>query len=384
MSTTTNAITIGVDGRFLQDKFHGIGRYTHGLLTGLCDAAGEHQIKLFIDPTLPMTRLLLTKLVQSPRLHVEPIAIPMYSAQELWAWPLQLRRTPVDVFHSPYFWAPLLLPCPLITTVHDLIFDRYPDYIPGRRFMIPYKIMSRLTVIKSSRVIAVSEATRQDILHFTHVKPDKVVAILSGVDPVFNEDIPEEERVRVREKYGLPASYILALGARRPHKNILRLVAAFSRIAAEISQTLLLVGQIDERFSDDASSDIAQLKRSGRVVEIAHVDEQDLPALYANAALFVQPSIIEGFGLPVLEAMACGTPVACSNTSSLPEVAGTAAVFFDPLSELEMAAAMHRVLVSPELQGELNWQGLQRARELTWPVTAAKTLDVYYRAVAYK
>ena len=377
-----SSITIGIDGRFLQDKFHGIGRYTHGLITGLCELEGDHQITLFIDPSLPNTRLLLTPWLHSPKLHIEHVSIPMYHPQELWAWPAQLRRTSVDVFHSPYFWAPLILSCPLITTVHDMIFDRYPEYIPGRRFSLPYKIMSRLTLLKSRSVIAVSEATRRDILEFTHTPSHKAVTVLSGVESAFTIPVTEQERAQVRVKYSLPDSYILALGARRPHKNIQRLVSAFSHAATDIPHALVLVGAIDNRFFDDASSAIMQLKQVGRVIEIAQVDEADLRALYAAADMFIQPSIIEGFGLPVIEALACGCPVACSNTSSLPEVAGDAAIFFDPLSEAEMADAIRCMLTSPELRKQLSQRGHERVQHFNWQTTAAKTLDVYRNAVA--
>ncbi|HEX5689951.1 MAG TPA: glycosyltransferase family 1 protein, partial [Roseiflexaceae bacterium] len=336
-AAATNRPTIGIDGRFLQDKFHGIGRYLYGLLAGLCALPGQHRVVLFVDPSLPNQRFPLDRLVASGRLELHPIAFPLYSPRELWSWPRVLRATPVDLFHSPYIWSPILLPCPLVTTFHDMIFDHYPEYIPGRRCLIPYKVMSRLALIKSRRVIAVSQATRDDIVEFAGFGANKIATILSGVEPAFKPVSDAAERARVRSRYGLPESYILALGARRPHKNIRRLVAAFERVAATIPQTLILVGDVDPRFSDDATPAIARLKARGRLREIGHVAEQDLPALYSMADVFVQPSIIEGFGLPVLEAMACGCPVACSNTSSLPEVAHDAALLFDPLSEDQIA-----------------------------------------------
>ncbi len=373
------SLTIGVDGRFLQDKFHGVGRYTFGLLTGLCALEGDHRIVVFMDPSLPDHRFRVDGLVASGRLTVRPITLPLYHPQELWAWPRILRETPLDLFHAPFFWSPLVLPCPLVTTFHDMIFDRYPHYIPGWRFLPPYKVVSRLAVRRSRRIIAVSEATRRDILHFTHTDPRKVVSILSGVDPAFAMQAANAQAVR--EKYSLPDRYILAVGARRPHKNIPRLVAAFSQLAPAIEQSLVLVGSVDRRFAEPLPSGANALRSTGRIREIAFVEEEDMPALYAGADLFVQPSVIEGFGLPVLEAMVCGCPVACSDASSLPEVAGDAAFYFDPSSEDAIARAIRQALAAPDLRETQRQRGLFRAHQFNWRETAAKTLALYHAAI---
>jgi len=373
----STSLIIGIDGRFLQDKFHGIGRYTYGLLTGLCTLEGDFRIVVFVDPSLPNKRFPLDSLVRTGKVDLRKISIPLYGPQEVWSWPATLRRTPVDVFHSPYLWSPILLPCPLVVTVHDMIFDRYPQYIPGLRYLVPYRVTSRLALRKASRVIAVSDASKRDLALFAGTDEAKIVTVEEGADPMFRPITAADERTRVREEYRLPDSYVLALGARRPHKNIARLVAAFARIASEVPQALVLAGAIDDRFVDQAAGDIAVLKREGRLVEISYVEEQDLPAVYSMADLFVQPSIIEGFGLPVLEAMACGCPVICSNTSSLPEVAGDAAVLFNPRSEMDMAETMHSVLLSGDLRHSLRQRGLQQARRLSWKAAAKRTLDVY-------
>lgn len=378
----SNFLTVGVDGRFLQDKFHGIGRYAYGLLTGLCALEGDFKIVVFVDPSLPNKRFPLDDLSHTGKIVFQDIRIPLYGPQEIWAWPAALHHTPVDVFHSPYFWSPLVLPCPLVVTVHDMIFDRYPQYIPGLRYLVPYRVTSRLVLRNASRVIAVSEATKRDIVCFGGADEHKIVAVEEGADPMFHPITDAHERTRVLEKYGLPDSYVLALGTRRPHKNIARLVSAFARIALEVPQSLALAGAIDDRFVDQAADDIAVLKRAGRVVEMPYVEEQDLPVVYSMADLFVQPSIIEGFGLPVLEAMACGCPVACSNTSSLPEVAGDAAALFDPRSEEDMGGVLQNVLQSANYRRDLRQSGLSRVGNFTWEKAARKTLDVYHAAAS--
>ncbi len=373
---------IGIDGRYLQDKWHGVGRYTFGLLAGLCAAEGNHRVVVFVDPSLPNHRFPLRELAGGGKLELYPISFGLHSPYELIAWRAVLRARPVDVFHSPYVWSPLLLPCPLVTTVHDMIFDRYPEYLPGRRYWLPYKAMSRLAIGLARQVITVSDATKDDVLRFVPARPDKLVTVLEGVEAQFRPAADAAESARVRARYGLPERYVLALGARRPHKNVSRLVQAFLSVSGSVEHSLVLVGSIDGRFADDAAAAIDELRAAGRVIEIAHVDEHDLATVYSLAELFVQPSVIEGFGLPVLEAMACGCPVACSNTSSLPEVAGDAALLFNPWSAHDIAATILRALEDPALRRELSARGLERAHRFSWRAAAQQTLEVYSNAAA--
>jgi glycosyltransferase involved in cell wall biosynthesis len=384
LQSARSKLHIGIDCRFIQDKFHGIGRYAYHILSHLCALDGEHHITAFVDPSLPNSRFQLDTLVQSGRLTICPISIPLYHPRELWTWRSVLRKAVVDVFHSPYFWAPLRVGCPMVITIHDMIFDRYPEYMPRRHLALIYKVMTRLATRRACKVIAVSDATRQDIQAYTRVDAGKLCVIPEGVDRLFTPVSDPQALLDVRRRYGLPQQYVLALGARRPHKNIARLVAAFSRISAEIPHALVLVGAIDQRFPAEMSGAIDGLKAAGRIMEIGYVAEADLPMLYTMADLFAQPSIIEGFGLPVLEAMACGCPVACSNTSSLPEVAGDATLLFDPLSEAQIADTLRRGLSSQELRRELAGCGLRRAAEFTWEIAAERTLNVYYHAVRHK
>lgn len=381
---TSSSITIGVDGRFLQDKLHGIGRYTFSLLTALRSCEGDFKLVVFVDPSLPNRRFPLHSLAAPGKVEIRHISIPLYRPQELWAWPSELRKYPVDVFHSPYFWFPPLTSRPLVLTYHDMILDRYPRYMTGRRYSLVYKFMSRWGLRKASRILTVSNATKDDIVEFTNTNPNKIITTHLGVDPIFKLVVSAEEHARVRAKYNLPASYVLAVGVRLPHKNFGRLASAFKRIAKDIPQSLVFVGSHDAHYPPDPSGAIARLKREGRAMEIPYVEEQDLAALYSMADLFVQPSRIEGFGFPIVEAMACGCPVACSNAGSLPEVAGAAAVLFDPLSEINMAQVIGQILASPNLRSKLSEDGIQRARQFTWQATAAKTLDVYRRAASHK
>ncbi len=382
MTHVASPLVIGFDGRFLQDKFHGVGRYAYGLLDGLCMLGGDHRMVVFVDPMLPNTRFPLERLVQSGKLELCPVSLPLYSARELWAWPANLRGLHVDLFHTPYFWSPLTLPCPLVTTVHDMIWDHYPQYTPGLRFLAPYKVASRLMIRRARLIIADSDATKDDISRFTSAPDEKIVTVPLGVDHAFRPIYDEDERRAVRTRYGLPSSYILSIGARRPHKNLGRLISAFGQIAGETALSLVLVGATDGNFSDEVSRALSHLQGQGKIHEITHVEEKDLAALYSMADLYVQPSIIEGFGLPVLEAMACGCPVICSDTSSLPEVASDAAVFFNPQSVTAIADTLRRILASPELRCDLRRRGLEHARGYSWERAARQTLAVYHGVAA--
>jgi len=371
-------LAIGIDCRYIHDRYDGIGRYTAHLLAGLCSAAGEHRIVAFVDAAHSPRGFPLDGNAPPGKLQIRPIGIPVYHPRGIWAWPAILRDCAIDIFHAPYHvWAPALLQCPLVSTVHDMIFDRYPRYMPQGYQWPVYKMVSALAVRRSRRVIADSQATKRDIVRFTRADARKIAVIPLGVDAHFRPVLDERRRQEVREQYGLPAAYMLALGARRPHKNTRRLMAGFASIAGDLPHALVVVGAISAGSDAPAHGALAALKGQRRVIELDYVPEADLPALYSMADLFVQPSIIEGFGLPVIEAMACGCPVACSNTSSLPEVAGDAALLFDPFSTRDLAAALRRVLSSVDLRRELSLRGLRRAGMFTWERATAETLSVY-------
>lgn len=373
-------LTIGIDCRFIQDKFHGIGRYTYQLLGHLCALPGDHRVVAFVDRSLPNTRFPLDALAGRGRLSLAPIRVPLYHPAELLAWPRLLRAHPVDVLHVPYFWSPLALPCPLVTTIHDMIFDRYPEYMPQPHLRAIYRLSSRAAIRRSRRIIAVSEATRADIVAYGGGDGGRVRVVPEGVEPGFAPVRDAAALRAIRARYGLPERYILALGARRPHKNIARLVEAFAAVADELPHALVLAGEVDRRFADAASPLVRRLRAQGRVVETGFVAEADLPALYSLADLFVQPSIIEGFGLPVLEAMACGCAVACADSSSLPEVAGDDALLFDPRDTAAIAAVLRAALGAPALRADLARRGVARAAAFSWERAARETLAVYAAA----
>jgi alpha-1,3-rhamnosyl/mannosyltransferase len=237
-----------------------------------------------------------------------------------------------------------------------------------------------LAVRAASHIITISEATRQQLLERFPVKPGNVTAIPLAADPIFR---PQEGEAisRIRHQYGLPETYGLYLGTNRPHKNLVRLVEAWSIVVREWTRTsqkpmLVIAGPWEDRY-DAPTRRAAQLSMEEDVRFLGPIPEPELPGLLAGAEAFVFPSLVEGFGLPVLEAMACGTPVACAKTSSLPEVASEAAVYFDPENIEDMAAKMLQILTNPELRDDLSQRGMSRAAKFSWRSTAEETVRIY-------
>ncbi|MCX6030230.1 MAG: glycosyltransferase family 1 protein [Chloroflexi bacterium] len=282
-----------------------------------------------------------------------------------------------ELFHATEH---LLLPLrgvPTVLTVHDLIFRRLPQHHkPLNRWYL--NLTLPLFCRRATHVIAVSEQTRRDLIAAYRLPPEKITVIQEAADPRFGPQ-PPEAVTAVRARFGLPDRYVLFVSTIEPRKNLIRLLAAFERVhAAGLTDALVIVGKRGWLYDDF----FAALERSPArqaVIFPGYVPDADLPAVYAGSQVFAFPSLFEGFGLPVLEAMACGAPVICSNTSSLPEVAGDAALLVDPLDVDALTDALHRLLADPDLHADLARRGLAQAARFSWAQTAMKTLAVYRR-----
>jgi len=322
----------------------------------------------------------LTSLARG-QVEITALSISPFSLRQQWMVPRFLRRLDADLYHTPYYLMPYRPGQPTILTVHDLI----PLLLPDRSTMRA-RLLFRWTMAMALRaadsVIAVSETTRRDLLTRFHIPPCRVVTIPEAVDPTFFVRPPAEVSA-LRRKYGLPERYILYLGSNKPHKNLVRLVEAWALVTKRGTRdtehgsrtTLVIAGAWDPRYPE--SRERAESLGLGNIRWLGPVPESDLPALYTGATVFVFPSLYEGFGLPVLEAMACGAPVICSNVSSLPEVAGDAAVTFTPTDPGAIADALDRVLNDAGLCADLRDRGLRRARLFSWDQSARRTLALY-------
>lgn len=300
-----------------------------------------------------------------------------------WDLAMNLRRDKPDLVHVQYT-APLACPVPVVVTVHDVSFVEHPQYFPlSRAAQLRWTV--RQTVASAARVLTVSEFSRASILRvYPGLHPDKVVAIPNAASPGFRPISRQSAAAYARRRFGLAAPFVLTVGDLQPRKNHIGLIEAFRRLVhahPELPHDLVLAGK-DTWFSGRVREAARNSGLEQRIRFSGFVSDDDLLQLYNAADLFVFPSFYEGFGLPLLEAMACARAVACSNVSAMPEVADGAALLFDPSSPDEIARAMADLLLDPELRARMERLGVQRAAAFSWSKTAAATLAVYHEVAA--
>ncbi len=292
------------------------------------------------------------------------------------------------LLHGLAFATPLAVRCPTVVTVHDLSFLRFPSaFRPYNRSYL--SLITRSSVRRAARVIAVSESTRQDVISLCGVSPQKVKVVPNGVTQAFSP-VPEDQAAAFRQRKGLPDRYILFVGTLEPRKNLVRLVEAYAKVRQMIRRRgasggndrgdellALIIAGSKGWYYDEITARVAELELAGSVRFPGFVPADELPWWYRAATLFVYPSIFEGFGLPVLEAMACGTPTVTSTVSSLPEVAGDAALLVNPHDTDALADAIYRVLTDPVVADRLRRAGPRQAAHFSWARTASATAAVY-------
>lgn len=303
-------------------------------------------------------------------------------ARILWeqtAGALTGNRQQLDLLHAPVNVIPIASRTPAVVTVHDLAFEHFPDQYPAakRRYL---QVMTRLSVKRARRVIAVSAATARDLTERYRVPPECIDIVPNGVDDRFQPQGAEAD-AEFRRRNDLPESFLLFVGTLQPRKNLDGLLRAYARIQEQVDWPLVVIGGRgwleDEIFRIYRRHNLEE-----RVRFAGYVPAEELPDWYSAASGFVLPSHYEGFGLPALEAMACGTPVVVSNSSSLPEVVGDAGLLVDPTELRSIAAGILRLVQDAGLRQELVESGLERARSFHWRRTARETLAAYRRAIA--
>lgn len=360
---------IGIDARVLFGPHTGDRTYLLNLLRQFAVMDLPHEFVLFTDrfEPLPFDLPANFRLVLLPRLSrwlYTGVLLPRLCA---------VYR--VDLLHVQYI-APLTAPCPFVTTVHDVHWKRFPETFPAKDRLL-MDIFLPLTLSRSSAVITDSWASRNDLIQFFSVPPSKIRVIYLGVDERFFFRLSDNERRGVLRRYGLKEGYVLFVGVLQPRKNLERLLYAFALLLPKVKcHPLVIVGKLGwgvRRLIRLVNS----LGLRDCVKFVGYVPDEDLPALYQGAAVFVYPALWEGFGLPILEAMASGVPVLTSNTSSLREIAEGAAALVDPLSVRDISGNLHRLLTDETLRDELRQLGFERARQFSWLKTAEATLQVY-------
>jgi glycosyltransferase involved in cell wall biosynthesis len=366
---------IGVDARLMHHQPAGISRYTWHLLHALAQIDRDNEFVVF------QHRRHREPIIEQPNFRRATLFAPAHSRLEQLMLPIELLPHRLDLLHSTDFIPPLHSPTPTVITVHDLAFLHWPHFVT--KDSAAYYGQIDRAVTRARRVIVPSEHTRKDLIGQLGAPADKVSVIYEAADPSFVPLPLEETRRTVCDKFDIPPSYIFTVGTIEPRKNLNGLLQAFRILKDRYSvsaETGLVIAGSKGWLYDETLETIQTLGLSDCTFLLGRVSDEDLHRLYVGARCHIHTAYYEGFGLPPLEAMACGTPTIVSNVSSLPEVVNDAALLVDPRDWEEIAVALHRLLTDDDLHAELRRKGLQRAACFSWEQAARQTLDVY-RAV---
>ncbi|HEY1291731.1 MAG TPA: glycosyltransferase family 1 protein [Chloroflexota bacterium] len=354
---------IAFDVSALSAPHSGVATYTRNLAHHL--SSQQH------DQVLPMTH---SSLLRGLGQRALPINKTLWMQALL---PLQLSRVAADVCHFTNSVASWWTPCPSIVTIHDMTLWMFPRYHPRRRLLAMRPFIPS-GARRAQAIIAVSAATKRDVVRTLRVPESKVHVIYEAAAPQFRPLASGGAVEAVRRKYGLPESFILYVGTIEPRKNLVRLFQAFDQVRRHGCRSCALVLVGHRGWSDAAIlASVERLQLDGAVRVLGHAPTDDIVSLYNLAEVVVLPSLYEGFGLPVIEAMACGTPVVTSPNGSLAEIAGNAAEFVDPTQVDSIAAGLRAVLCDRDKWDALHRAGLERAAQFSWEATAEQTRQVY-------
>lgn len=366
---------IGIDARLTYYTQGGIAQYTQHIIRELAGITSPHTF------TILQSRKDARNLATGPNQHKAACWTPAHHKLERLALALELLPRGLDLLHSPDFIPPLNGGFRSVITVHDLAFLRYPQFLTeeSRNY---YAGQINDAVDRADHIIAVSEATRSDLIELLGVPEHKITVVYEAASEQFKPPTPAEVE-RMQQKHNLPAPYILFVSTIEPRKNIgglLRAYAALTDVMPDAPQLVVVGGK--GWLYDEVMALYERLKLGERVRWLGRVDYADLPVLYGGAEVFCLPSFYEGFGLPPLEAMACGTPVVVSGRASLPEVVGEAGLYVDPDDTDSIVDVLNLVLTDSALAAGLRAKGLARASMFSWSRAARETMAVYERTLS--
>lgn len=386
----TTGATVAIDGRALVAGGGGLHRYASGLIRELHHlgvdlrawVAGWHVAEMhqrLADQLATLgVNVPISAVRVSGKLLYEDPGLSLWRHWPRWLPPPQWLPREAALYHALSWPVPLDRHIPMVLTIHDLFPLRHPTWVPPNVMAIHRAIVA--IAPRAAQVIVDSDATRAEVLTFTKARPDRVTTVPLAVDHArFGQEITPEQLADAQARHGLTRPYFMTVGTIEPRRNTARLIAAYDVFCERVGLDWDLV-VVGHRIGGDPEAEamIAQSRR-GTVHVLAGLTDVDLVALMRAATGFVFVSLVEGFGLPVLEAMVAGAPVVTSNQSSLPEVAGDAALLVDPTDPEAIAAAMERLVREPGLAADLRRRGSTRAQEFTWERTARLTREVYLR-----
>lgn len=374
---------IGIDISQIVFEGSGVATYTRLLTSNLMKSGDDDEFVLFGSSF--RNRRPLSEFVHSlteKNFKTKFFFLPPKALEFLWngihVFPIENLIGPVDVFHSSDWLEPPTKQAKKVTTIHDLTIFKYPNTFVARGgHNIVLNQKRKLFFVKQycDKIIAVSETTKQDIMDILKIPEKKIKVIYEAADPDFSPR--DAARVqKVKEKFTISGRYLLCVGAREPRKNLDRLIAAFVEVAsANPDLSLVIVGKYG--WGEDVTGDRLSVI-SGRLKVLGFVEKDDLGALYSGATGFIYPSLYEGFGLPILEAMACGCPVITSNIGSMKEIAGGSALLVEPEEIESIAGAISKICRNKKVSDELKIKGFKRAGEFNWQKAALQTLEAYH------
>jgi glycosyltransferase involved in cell wall biosynthesis len=372
---------IGIDGSCLANR-RGFGRFARQTLAALAEVPGDHEFVVFVDrPSSPSVQVperferVVVAVDEAPSRAAS--ASGRRRVRDMLAMGKAVARSGIDLIYFPatYSFFPVWNVKRVVVTMHDTLALTLPELVfptwPGR---ISWSLKEHAAARWADQILTVSETARRDLLAWFRLPEEKVRVVTEGPDPIFGprEDGPESRAVLARYGITPDTRYVLYVGGLSPHKNLLRLIEAFAQ-GARVDVRLVLVGDLGDVFHThvpELRAAVARWGLDGRVLFTGFVPDDDLVFLYNRAYVLAQPSLMEGFGLPPVEAMACGTPVLSSRAGSLPEVVGEAGLFFEPTDVSEIARTLRRLLDDPAERALLARRAYQRARRFTWAASA--------------
>lgn len=333
-------------------------------------ASATWRVRLY-TPQLPAH----TAWIESPYVETRFIPFPRLWTHVRLAW--ELQQHPPSVLFVPAHVLPLHCPVPGVVTVHDMGYHHYPEaHRRAQRWYLAWTTRRHANV--AHRIIADSEATQADLMKLYHADSNRVQVVYLGRDPQLKRVKDSQQILTTKRKYGITNDYLLYLGTLQPRKNLIRLIKAFHHAVSVLQNRTLQLVIAGRRgwLYDEIFAQVTRLKLTDRVIFTDYLPDIDKPALLSGALAYVFPSLYEGFGLPVLEAMACGTPVLTSNTSSLPEVAGDAAILVNPHNPADIATGLIALLTNPTLRQQCITRGYQQLEKFSWQRSAEKIWQI--------